>query len=356
LRKKNFLFLFPVLIAAFFIISSCGRKGDLIIPGTVLPKAVTGLSVELTKGAVILAWTEPDKNNRNEPLTDLAGFLVLRAEIPKGEKGCPCAFGKAGYIDLEFPKDAVVQGKKVVWADRSGIFGSRYVYKVVPMNKDGFSGEARETLPLNFLLPPGTIAKVTATPGNGTVELSWEPVLADQGGRKMDDLAGYNIYRHEKDVKGQTLINRQPVKENKYTDTGLTNRTTYCYSIAELRGTEPPLTEGEQSEEVCATPAKLQAPPPPTGLQAVPGEGAVMLSWEPSTEADIAGYNLYRRSEGESAPKKLNAALLVKTTYTDREVLPGVKYIYYVTAVDNAVPPNESAASNTAEATVQPVP
>ncbi len=94
--RKNFLFLFPALIAAFFIISSCGRKGDLIIPGTVLPKPVTGLSAELKPGAVILAWTAPDKNSRNEPLTDLAGFLVQRAEIPAGETGCPCAFEKVG--------------------------------------------------------------------------------------------------------------------------------------------------------------------------------------------------------------------------------------------------------------------
>ena len=352
--RKNFLFLLPALIAAFFIISSCGRKGDLIIPGTVLPKPVTGLSVELKPGAVILAWTAPDKNSRNEPLTDLAGFLVQRAEIPAGETGCPCAFEKAGYIDLEFPKDALVQGKKVVWADKGGIFGRRYVYKVLPVNKDGFSGEAVQTHPLNFLMPPGNIAKVTATAGNGTVQLSWEPAIADQGGRKMNDLAGYNIYRHEKDVKGQTLINRQPVKENNYTDTGLTNRKTYCYSVAGLRGIEPPLTEGEQSEEVCATPAKLQAPAPPTGLQAVPGEGMVMLSWEPSTDTDIAGYNLYRRGEGESAPKKLDAALIPNTTYTDRDVSAGVKYIYYVTAVDNAVPPNESGASNPVEVTVQP--
>ncbi len=352
--RKNFLFLFPALIAAFFLINSCGRKGDLIIPGTVLPKPVTDLSVDLKPGAMILSWTAPDKNSRNEPLTDLAGFLVQRAEIPAGETGCPCAFEKAGYIDLEFPKDAVVQGKKVVWADRSGIFGRRYVYKVLPLNKDGFSGEAAQTHPLNFLMPPGKITKLTATSGNGTVQLSWEPALGDQGGRKMDDLAGYNIYRHEKDVKGQTLINRQPVKENNYTDTGRSNRTTYCYTVAVLRGIEPPLTEGEQSVEVCATPAKLQAPPPPTGLQAVPGEGAVMLSWEPSTETDIAGYNLYRRGEGESAPKKLDAALIPNTTYTDRDVSAGVKYTYYVTAVDNATPPNESGASNTAEATVQP--
>lgn len=351
--RKNFIFLFPALFAAFFIISSCGRKGDLIIPGTVLPKPVTGLSAQLKAGAVILAWTEPDKNTRNEPLTNLAGFLVLRAEIPEGETGCPCAFEEVGYIDLEYPKGAVVQGRKVVWADRSGIFGRRYAYKVMPMNKDGYTGEASQTHPVNFLMPPGVIAKVTAAPGNGTVQLSWEPALSDEGGRKMDDLAGYNIYRHEKGVKAQTLINREPVKENKYTDTGLTNRTTYCYSVAELRGIEPPLTEGEQSEEVCATPAKLQAPVPPTGLQAVPGEGVVMLSWEPSTETDIAGYNLYRQ-EGGNISKKLNAALLPNTTYTDRDVSAGVKYTYYVTAVDNAVPPNESAPSNSAEATVQP--
>ncbi|MHB8173640.1 MAG: fibronectin type III domain-containing protein [Nitrospirota bacterium] len=352
---KNLSLILPhlILLCALIIFPACGRKADLIIPGTVLPKPVTGLSVKLKSAAAILSWTASDKNTRNDPLADLAGFLVLRAEIPEGGTGCPCAFEKVGYIDLEFPKDAVVNGRKVVWADKTGIFGRRYAYRVMPMNKDGFYGEAVQTLPVDFLMPPGKISNLVAEAGNGMALLSWSIPMNDEGGRVMSDLAGYNIYRHEQGVRAKTRINGQPVKENKYTDTGLVNRKTYCYSVTALRGKEPPLTEGDNSEEVCATPANTQAPPPPADLRAVGGEGMVLLSWEPSFEPDVVGYNLCRKAEGESAFKKLNTALISKITYTDKDVKPGVKYTYYVTAVDNAVPPNESKPSKTAEATAQ---
>ncbi len=166
-----------------------------------------------------------------------------------------------------------MQGKKVVWADKSGIFGRRYVYKVLPMNKDGFSGEAAQTHPLNFLMPPGNIAKVTATAGNGTVLLSWEPAIADQGGRKMDDLAGYNIYRHEKDVKGQTLINRQPVKDNNYTDTGLTNRKTYCYTVAGLQRDRAAADRGRAVGRGMRDAREVAGPRPADRASGRPGRG-----------------------------------------------------------------------------------
>ncbi len=341
MRKK--FFLITVLIIAAFI-ASCGRKGDLIIPGTVLPKPVTGLSVDLKSAAVILSWTAPDKNTRDDPLTDLAGFLVLRADAPAGGTGCPCAFQKAGYVDLEYPRDAAINGRKVVWADRTGIFGGRYVYRVIPMNKDGFYGQAAQTLPVDFLMPPEKISNLAAFAGNMTALLSWSIPTKDEGGRAMNDLAGYNVYRHEQGAKTKTKINARPVKENKFTDSGLVNRETYCYSVTALRGKEPPLTEGDYSEETCVTPAKTQAPPPPGGLRAVGGEEMVFLSWEPSFEPDVAGYNIYRKAAGEGF-KRLNAALVGRITYTDKDVKPGVKYTYYVTAVDNAVPPNESAPS-----------
>ncbi len=332
---------------------SCGRKGDLIIPGTVLPRPVTGLSVELKSAAVILSFTAPDKNTRDYPIADLAGFLVLRADVPTGGTGCPCAFEKVGYIDLEYPKGAAINGRKVVWADRTAIFGRRYAYRVMPMNRDGFYGQAAQTLPVDFLMPPEKISKLTASAGNMTALLSWSIPAKDEGGRPMNDLAGYDVYRRAMGAKTQTKITPRPVMENKFIDTGLINRKTYCYSVTALRGKEPPLTEGDKSEEVCVTPAKTQAPPPPAGLRAVGGEGMVLLSWEPSFEPDVAGYNIYRRAEGEKAFKKLSRTLVARITYTDRDVTPGVRYTYYVTAVDNAVPPNESAPSKEEEAIPQ---
>jgi fibronectin type 3 domain-containing protein len=67
------------------------------------------------------------------------------------------------------------------------------------------------------------------------------------------------------------------------------------------------------------------------------------------TDADLAGYNVYRR-EGEAAPIKLNSDLIKAPSYRDGAVMPGKKYFYSVSAVD--LRGNESARSDEASETV----
>lgn len=88
------------------------------------------------------------------------------------------------------------------------------------------------------------------------------------------------------------------------------------------------------------------APAPPSGLildNSTPGQ--FDLSWDPSTAADLAGYNVYAKQSPSVPPnapyEHLNPdELLVVTSYTDADfTLPddqGNTYCYVVTAVDAA--------------------
>jgi len=84
----------------------------------------------------------------------------------------------------------------------------------------------------------------------------------------------------------------------------------------------------------------------PTGLASVPsasdGKAAIDLSWEPVTDADLAGYSVYRRSTSGSF-EKLTATPLLGPAFSDSTVTPGTSYTYRVTAVDgtgNESPPS----------------
>ena len=86
-----------------------------------------------------------------------------------------------------------------------------------------------------------------------------------------------------------------------------------------------------------------------TGAGVAPQPHSVDLSWDPSTSADVVGYNIYRQPQGGSF-SKINSSLDSSTTYTDNQVLGGQTYIYAVTAVDSSGV--ESARSAPVQVTV----
>lgn len=102
-------------------------------------------------------------------------------------------------------------------------------------------------------------------------------------------------------------------------------------------------------------------PRPPSGLEAVPGGAttanrSIDLSWTPGTEADLAGYFVYRQEvDPQGAVKgtatRLNLTPVVGPAYRDQTALAGHRYAYRVTAVDTAG--NESAPSADVQETLR---
>jgi len=68
----------------------------------------------------------------------------------------------------------------------------------------------------------------------------------------------------------------------------------------------------------------------------------VDLLWAPDTDADLAGYNVYRRQD-MGPPARINPELVKTPAYRDRNVVAGKTYRYSVSAVD--VRANESMRS-----------
>jgi len=81
-------------------------------------------------------------------------------------------------------------------------------------------------------------------------------------------------------------------------------------------------------------------PAVPGGLVAVANSAAngepesIDLSWQPDTEADLAGYIVYRREGGEPWQRISPAELVVGPAFQDAHVEPGHTYEYAVSAVD----------------------
>jgi cellulose 1,4-beta-cellobiosidase len=117
-------------------------------------------------------------------------------------------------------------------------------------------------------------------------------------------------------------------KTNNYTDTGLTNGTTYYYVVSALDSSG---SEGPNSNEVPAQPyVPTLAPPAPTGLQAAGTGFSIQLSWTASPNA--TSYRV-ERALFEDGPWN-SAGKSATVTYEDVNVLYGVTYYYRVMALN----------------------
>jgi hypothetical protein len=144
-------------------------------------------------------------------------------------------------------------------------------------------------------------------------------------------------------------LNPEPIQGTRFLDGGLQNGRKYSYEVRAVRRFRGTLIEGPASAMVEGVPGKRLPPSPPRGLFAVPHEGGVALRWNENPEPDIAGYDIYRRAEGEETFRKVNAGLIREPHFLDPSADPGKSYTYRLKAVDSSAVPKESDFSPDAE-------
>ena len=114
--------------------------------------------------------------------------------------------------------------------------------RATPANESAPSASASAT-PLPDLTPPAAPTGLQATAGDRQVALDW----ADN----TDPIAGYRVYRNGSPIASPT--------SSAYTDTGLTNGTSYTYRVTAL---DPAGNESGLSNQVSATPTSTRSPRP----------------------------------------------------------------------------------------------
>jgi hypothetical protein len=224
-------------------------------------------------------------------------------------------------------------------------------YGVEVLNRNGRSAglSNRVHVPAVLTLPPPADLSAELT-GDGVV-LTWrsaaEPTLPG-----LQFL--YRIYRRDegsgKDaIAGEVSVSATESGPLHFTDSAFEWEKTYLYRVTAVNVLQRPgselQVEGEDTPPVRVVAHDVFPPSVPTGLQAVfSGEGQkpfIDLIWAPVTNADLAGYNVFR--EGDGAAAKLNRELVKSPAYRDSEVGAGKTYTYSVSAVD--VRGNESGKS-----------
>ncbi|HQL14115.1 MAG TPA: C25 family cysteine peptidase, partial [Candidatus Cloacimonadota bacterium] len=180
-----------------------------------------------------------------------------------------------------------------------------------------------------MLYPP---RELTASATHGSVTLTWQAPMEGTP-------TGYKVYKNNTALTTVTGLT--------YTDTAVTDGTTYSYKVTALYGSD----ESDPTATVTATPNMYA----PTNLVATGGDSVVMLTWTAaagreaeeafslgSKDRAISSYRIYRDGAALTT--------VTGTSYSDTNVTNGTTYNYYVTTLYTN-PAGESAASNTASAT-----
>jgi beta-galactosidase len=182
--------------------------------------------------------------------------------------------------------------------------------------------------PTNILAP----ASLNATPGNGLIVLTWPASVG---------ATNYVIWRGP--GSGNETVNVGATIGTTYTDTSLTNGTTYYYVVT---AAGPGGLVSGNSPEASATPSAPTSLPAPASLNAHPDNGQIALAWSASTGA--TNYVIWR---GLSSGKESNSVgTAAGTTYTDTGLVNGTTYYYVVTAAG----PGGLVSGNSPEASAAP--
>lgn len=329
-------------VAAMLSVAGCGFKDDPVPPQHVLPQAVNDLRVELDDQGATLSWTYPRDTVTGGTIEEIDSFELYRAEIPVASY-CPTCPAPYSSI-IKVPGGMVVpgSGKTAVYELRDLRPGNLYVFKV--RSQSGWWLHSQDSNEVSFLwqTPPKTPADLRCQSGDGRNSLRWQAVSELKDGSQSAVPIRYQLYRG---VDGGTMEKLgEPMGATTYTDTAVENGRTYAYQVRALSAYAQGAVQSGLSETVQATPMDKTPPPVPAGLAALRTEIGVKVYWDAVQAEDLAGYRVYRRQPGQSAPVLVGEVNLPQSLLIDTKA-PAGALLYSVSSIDTRSPANESVHS-----------
>jgi hypothetical protein len=355
-----------LVVTALMGLAGCASIGAPLPPSLELPKAPSDLRAARKGDKVTLTWTIPARTMDRQRVRYLGKTRVCRSVDAAlvtcgeavGEVAPPADFASqradgekklaASYVG------SVWSGLKVDRKQLSPFAAATYAVEV--SNREGRSAGLSNQVHVSLAetLPPPADFAARLT-GQGVV-LTWTgPLLSLTSPQAVR--FRYRVFRRLEDSPQRTLVGE--VEAGGARDLSLTDQSfewekTYYYhadtvTVISQSGKPDVLIEGDDTPEVKVFAHDIFPPAVPSGVQAVFSgvgqEAFIDLIWAPVSDADLDGYNVYRREEGREAVK-VNDGPVKTPGFRDQQVVSGKTYFYSVSAVD--VRGNESGRSEEA--------
>jgi len=348
------------LCAALLSLTGCGVPGIPKPPSLDLPRPVTALRAVRKGNLVFLAWTIPTETTDGLRVRHLGVTRICRSTEPTASD-CVNPIGTVTPPTPESQqKKSATPGEKLQASYTDQLPPSllrddptaQLFYAVSVFNQRGRSAglSNKVAVPAGAVLPPPSDFRAQVTADG--VLLSWTGNPQSAETPQLRHI--YRVYRREDGTKADTITGEMPfgaLRTYLLLDHSFEWEKTYEYRativyLIHVEGRPETQFEGDDTPSVRVFAHDIFPPAVPSGLQAVfSGAGQqpfIDLIWAPDTDADLAGYNVYRHEPG-TTEQKINSEILKTSAFRDSNVTPGHTYFYSVSAVD--LRGNESAHS-----------
>ena len=366
-RSRGAAFLLIAMVVMLW--NGCASSGPPLPPSLDLPAPVTDLRAVRKGDKVYLAWTVPTHTTDHERVRRLGPTQVCRntdvaISTCQTVAGTLPAPAETGTTPAKKPAAVTASYVDTIPAGSSATGEAIYAVLVLNGRHRGAGLSNRVKVSLAPTLPPVPDFSAKVTPAG--VLLSWQCPREASG-----DIANVDyqlrIYRRPEKAQSDSQAGEVDLRDcwsaaseeekhpsTQFLDTAFEWEKTYSYratvvTVISQPGQPEIQVEGDDTPGVTVFTHDVFPPSVPSGLQAVfSGVGQqpfIDLVWTPDSDADLAGYNVYRHTEG-GEPVKINAEVVRTPAYRDTGVQAGAKYFYSVASVD--VRGNESARSEEA--------
>ena len=354
-RSGRYLHLGSLLL---LLTSACGKMGEPLPPLIRIPRPIADLTARQQGGEVILGWTLPHLNTDGSRATTLASMEIYRAiRDPSSDAGAPPAVGDSDpwrVLQAEPPpgrEETGILRDLLEGRDLSEVLGREFSYAVKVFNRKGQTAGLSNVATLWLQPVPHPPGRPSLNPAEEFVEISWEPSSTNIDGSPVAAGVAFNLYRTSSGRRSAASpLNSTPVAGTSYRDGSARLGETYVYRARAVLETVRGKVESRDSEEATLFHRDVYPPAPPSRLTLVAGREFLSLAWFPNSEADLAGYHVFRR-QGRGEFQRLTATATQRTSYEDRDLLEGPVHAYRVTAVDRAG--NQSSYSNVVSDTLE---
>lgn len=367
-------------VLAALTLAGCAAPGQPITRRPPAPTPISDLSAHQVGDSVSVTFTLPEQTVQGRPLTRPPQVDIYRQFVPAPTATQSTSFAPPSQQIVTIPPQTLQQyraGQPYSFldvlspADLSTHAGGEAVYMV--RTRAANHDSANSNLVAVPIFPaPQPVTDLQAEVTRSAIILSWTPAATPQAAATLGPVSvRYRIYRSSNTsvatstpplnaaTKGTsapvTSVPFQQVaelSEPPYRDANFTFGQTYAYYVVSVAKYATAAVESEASPPIEVTARDTFPPPAPTGLIAAvePANELtpehVDLSWDISSAANVAGYNIYRSTaETVSTDRwdRLNRGPLLTPAFRDIPTVLGKQYFYRVTVVD--IFGNESAPS-----------